>query len=270
MIIRSFVKVAQQLVPKIERRGAEPLSCPSVGHAAPLPRSAFGSQHRWPARPATAFGIPDECTWVWPRSQHWRRPLGASGFWRALAGVSAQAVAGGRRRRFHSHHRCGGTLWGHLFAAALLRTTGLGAVAGWDAEAATSGGSTRLGSATATSLATEALATGADASTSVKAAGGSAISVMMSSATGALRTYRPQPALATAMKATAATAPQRKLLWRRGTAARDRLLDSCEAPANLDAFGACPLFRGARPILNYDLTGWKTPTPPSSPYRPDP
>ena len=45
-----------------------------------------------------------------------------------------------------------------FLAAALLRTTGLGAVAGWDAEAATSGGSTRLGSATATSLATEALA----------------------------------------------------------------------------------------------------------------
>lgn len=99
-----------------------------------------------------------------------------------------------------------------FFAAALLRTTGLGAGAGWDAEAATSGGSTRLGSATATSLATEALATGADASTSVKAAGGSATSVMMSSATGALRAYSPQPALATAMRATAATAPQRKLL----------------------------------------------------------
>ena len=109
-----------------------------------------------------------------------------------------------------------------LFAEALLRTTGLGAGVGWDAEAATKGGSTRPGSATATSLAAEALATGADASTSVKAAGGSAISVMMSSATGALRAYSPQPALATAMKATAATAPQRKLLWRRGTAVRVR------------------------------------------------
>ena len=95
VIIRSFTKTVQPLVPKPVRRGAEPLSCPSAGHAAPQPRSAFGSRHRWPARPATAFGIPDECTWVWPRSQHSRRPLGASGFWRALAGVSAQAVAGG-------------------------------------------------------------------------------------------------------------------------------------------------------------------------------
>ena len=95
VIIRSFTKAAQPLVPKPVRRGAKPLSCPSAGHAAPQPRSAFGSRHRWPARPATAFGIPDECTWVWPRSQHWRRPLGASGFWRALAGVSAQAAAGG-------------------------------------------------------------------------------------------------------------------------------------------------------------------------------
>ena len=94
VIIRSFTKAAQQLVPKPVRRGAKPLSCPSAGHAAPQPRSAFGSRHRWPARPATAFGIPDECTWVWPRSQHSRKPLGASGFWRVLAGVPAQAVAG--------------------------------------------------------------------------------------------------------------------------------------------------------------------------------
>ena len=223
VIIRSFTKAAQPLVPKPVRRGAKPLSCPSAGHAAPQPRSAFGSRHRWPARPATAFGIPDECTWVWPRSQHSRRPLGASGFWQALAGVSAQAAAGGGGGGASTATTGAGAGSGAtFFAAALLRTTGLGAGAGWDAEAATSGGSTRLGSATATSLATEALATGADASTSVKAAGGSAISVMMSSATGALRAYSPQPALATAMKATAATAPQRKLLWRRGTAARAR------------------------------------------------
>lgn len=221
VIIRSFTKTVQPLVPKPVRRGAEPLSCPSAGHAAPQPRSAFGSRHRWPARPATAFGIPDECTWVWPRSQHSRRPLGASGFWQALAGVSAQAAAGGAEEALpQPPPERGAGSGATFFAAALLRTTGLGA--GWDAEAATSGGSTRLGSATATSLATEALATEADASTSVKAAGGSAISVMMSSATGALRAYSPQPALATAMKATAATAPQRKLLWRRGTAARAR------------------------------------------------
>lgn len=56
----------------------------------------------------------------------------------------------------------------------------------------------------------------------VKAAGGSATSVMMSSCTSDLRAYNPQPAVATAMSATAATAPQRKLLWRRGTAARAR------------------------------------------------
>lgn len=51
---------------------------------------------------------------------------------------------------------------------------------------------------------------------------GSATSVMMSSCTSDLRAYNPQPAVATAMSATAATAPQRKLLWRRGTAARAR------------------------------------------------
>ena len=95
VIIRSFTKTVQPLIPKTDHRGADPLSCPSAGHAAPQPRSAFGSRHRWPARPATAFGIPDECTWVWPRSQHSRKPLGASGFWRVLAGVSAQAAAGG-------------------------------------------------------------------------------------------------------------------------------------------------------------------------------
>ena len=192
VIIRSFTKTVQPLIPKPDHRGAEPLSCPSAGHAAPQPRSAFGSRHRWPARPATAFGIPDECTWVWPRSQHSRKPLGASGFWRCWPGFSSGG-GGGRRRRFHSHHRAGAGSGATFLAAALLRTTGLGAGVGWDAEAATSGGSTRLGSATATSLATEALATGADASTNVKAAGGSATSVMMSSATGALRAYSPSP-----------------------------------------------------------------------------
>ena len=107
VIIRSFTKTVQPLIPKADHRGAEPLSCPSAGHAAPQPRSAFGSRHRWPARPATAFGIPDECTWVWPRSQHSRKPLwGVRDFggcwpgfqlrrWRGRGGASTATTGAG-------------------------------------------------------------------------------------------------------------------------------------------------------------------------------
>ncbi len=99
----------------------EPLSCPSAGHAAPQLRSAFGSRRRWPARPATAFGIPDEYTWVGPGSWHSRRPLGASGLAGAGRGFGSGGGGGGRRRRFHSHHwRRGQALEPPFCAAALL------------------------------------------------------------------------------------------------------------------------------------------------------
>ena len=125
VIIRKFHKTVQPLIPKADRRGAEPLSCPSAGHAAPQPRSAFGSRHRWPARPATAFlaflmnahGFGQEASiradllgrrdfgGCWPgfRLRRWR------------GGGASTATTGA------------GQALSHLFAAALLRTTGLGA-----------------------------------------------------------------------------------------------------------------------------------------------
>ena len=190
-----------------------------------------------------------------------RKTSGASGFW--CWRVSAQAVAGDGSA-FHSHHRRGQTL-GPPFLAALLRTTGLGR---WNRLGRGSCNQRRLHE---TGLRHSHLTGDRGAGhrgrtpTSVKAAGGSTISVMMSSATGALRAYSPQPALATARKQPQPQ-PQRKLF---GDAGQQRgIVDSihCGSACRLEDLGM-PLFRGARPTLNDDLTGWTTPTPPSSPYR---
>ena len=129
VIIRSFTKAAQPLIPKADHRGAEPLSY-SVAHLpgtlllslvalSVLDTDGLPDLRRLLAFLMNAHGFGQEASIR-------ANLLGRRDFGGCWPGFRFRRWRGGRRRRFHSHHRRGGRLWSHLFRSAAVAHHGLG------------------------------------------------------------------------------------------------------------------------------------------------